>query len=260
MLSDETFVLVFAGEEKTRQLNRSLFEDIREKGGPTELIGEGATSSSCLLPSAPRQILPILEIIPVQMVTLALAAQAGREAGIRVVLLMTAYAQAGFNQPPAEEQRRFCDASVEAYLERVEALIRAVLGDELVVELDRLVVPVIVSPRLRPVLISVAPLLKQPVGTRADYRLAEDPIDPHGDNSDLLEVGFQRIDARVVATHTNPGALVEGHAESSIEAGRAELARDRCESALVSVLGGRRPAGSRRRSRPRSVDRRVRPR
>ncbi len=81
MLSDETFVLVFAGEEKTRQLNRSLFEDIREKGGPTELIGEGATSSSCLLPSAPRQILPILEIIPVQMVTLALAAQAGREAG-----------------------------------------------------------------------------------------------------------------------------------------------------------------------------------
>src|SRR5438105_7486671 len=48
--------------------------------------------------------------------------QAGREAGIRVVLLMTAYAQAGFNQPPEEGQRRFCDASVEAYLSRVEAL------------------------------------------------------------------------------------------------------------------------------------------
>lgn len=48
--------------------------------------------------------------------------EAGREAGIRVVLLMTAYAQAGFNQPPEEGQRRFCDASVEAYLERVEAL------------------------------------------------------------------------------------------------------------------------------------------
>ena len=48
--------------------------------------------------------------------------QAGREAGIRVVLLMTAYAQSGFDQPPQEEQRRFCDASVEAYLERVEAL------------------------------------------------------------------------------------------------------------------------------------------
>jgi len=48
--------------------------------------------------------------------------EAGREAGIRVVLLMTAYAQAGFNQPPEEIQRRFCDASVEAYLERVEPL------------------------------------------------------------------------------------------------------------------------------------------
>ncbi len=48
--------------------------------------------------------------------------QAGREAGIRVVLLMTAYAQSGFNQPPEEGQRRFCDLSVEAYLSRVEAL------------------------------------------------------------------------------------------------------------------------------------------
>src|SRR5579864_2361974 len=48
--------------------------------------------------------------------------QAGRDAGIRAVLLMTAYAQSGFNQPPEEGQRRFCDASVEAYLERVESL------------------------------------------------------------------------------------------------------------------------------------------
>ncbi len=48
--------------------------------------------------------------------------QAGREAGIRVVLLMTAYAQAGFQQPATESQRRFCDASVEAFLTRVDAL------------------------------------------------------------------------------------------------------------------------------------------
>lgn len=48
--------------------------------------------------------------------------QAGREAGIRVVLLMTAYAQSGFNQPPEEGQRRFCDATVEAYLDRVDEL------------------------------------------------------------------------------------------------------------------------------------------
>ena len=48
--------------------------------------------------------------------------QAGHQAGIRVVLLMTAYAQAGFNLPPQEGQLRFCDTSVEAYLSRVETL------------------------------------------------------------------------------------------------------------------------------------------
>jgi formimidoylglutamate deiminase len=48
--------------------------------------------------------------------------EAGREAGLRVVLLMTAYAQSGFGQSPEESQRRFCDASVEAYLARVETL------------------------------------------------------------------------------------------------------------------------------------------
>lgn len=48
--------------------------------------------------------------------------RAGRDAGIRVVLLMTAYAQGGFQQPIEQEQRRFCDRSVELYLERVEAL------------------------------------------------------------------------------------------------------------------------------------------
>jgi formimidoylglutamate deiminase len=48
--------------------------------------------------------------------------QAGRVIGIRVVLLMTAYAQSGFNQPPEEGQRRFCDATVDDYLGRVDAL------------------------------------------------------------------------------------------------------------------------------------------
>ena len=47
---------------------------------------------------------------------------AGRDAGIRIVLLMTAYARSGFNQQPEEGQRRFCDASAEAYLARVDAL------------------------------------------------------------------------------------------------------------------------------------------
>ncbi len=47
---------------------------------------------------------------------------AAQDVGIRVVLLMAAYAQSGFAQPPSVEQKRFCDASVDAYLERVDAL------------------------------------------------------------------------------------------------------------------------------------------
>ena len=47
---------------------------------------------------------------------------AGRDTGMRVVLLMTAYAQSGFDQLPLPEQHRFCDRSVEAYLQRVDDL------------------------------------------------------------------------------------------------------------------------------------------
>jgi len=81
MLSDETFVLVFSGENKTRDLNQRLFEDIREQEGRAELVCEGATPQPFALPNAPRSIHAILEILPVQMITLALAAQAGREPG-----------------------------------------------------------------------------------------------------------------------------------------------------------------------------------
>ena len=48
--------------------------------------------------------------------------RAAEDAGIRLVLLEVYYARAGAGRPPLPEQRRFCDADVEAYLERVEAL------------------------------------------------------------------------------------------------------------------------------------------
>jgi glutamine---fructose-6-phosphate transaminase (isomerizing) len=81
MLSDETFVLVFAGENKTRKLNQRLLADVRKQRGRAELLGEGAACAPCSLPPAARSVHPIIEILPVQMVTLALAAQAGREPG-----------------------------------------------------------------------------------------------------------------------------------------------------------------------------------
>jgi formimidoylglutamate deiminase len=57
---------------------------------------------------------------------------AARAAGVRLVLLLTAYARAGRGLPPSAGQRRFCDASVDAYLARVEALRESVAGDPLV--------------------------------------------------------------------------------------------------------------------------------
>ena len=65
--------------------------------------------------------------------------------------------------------------------------------------------------------INVAPLLKQPVGTQAEFRLEEDPIDPRGENAELLEAGAESIDATIEATHTNPGAYLEGEAHALVE-------------------------------------------
>jgi len=67
------------------------------------------------------------------------------------------------------------------------------------------------------VIINVAPLLNELVGAQADYRVAEDPIDPKGENAGLREIGAASIDADIVATHTNPGAYLEGSADARLE-------------------------------------------
>ena len=64
--------------------------------------------------------------------------------------------------------------------------------------------------------INVAPLLKQPIGAQADYELTESPIDPRGENGGLTEAGATSIDAEIVATHTNPGAYLEGDARATV--------------------------------------------
>jgi uncharacterized protein len=66
------------------------------------------------------------------------------------------------------------------------------------------------------VVINVAPLLKQPLGTRVDYDIQESPIDPRGDNAGLLDADIVDIDALVHATHTNPGAYFEGSADAHV--------------------------------------------
>jgi glucosamine--fructose-6-phosphate aminotransferase (isomerizing) len=81
MLSKETFVLVFAGDAKTRNLNQRLLADIRQHGGCAELVDEDAQVPAYWLVEHGLGIREILEILPVQMITLALAAITGREPG-----------------------------------------------------------------------------------------------------------------------------------------------------------------------------------
>jgi formimidoylglutamate deiminase len=49
-------------------------------------------------------------------------ARAARAAGLAIVLLPAAYARAGAGRAPEERQRRFCDPSPAAFLERVDRL------------------------------------------------------------------------------------------------------------------------------------------
>lgn len=72
MVGPETFVVVFAGQGPVAQLNQKLYNDIIGMGGRAALAQTGAGTGVWRLPSCLPQALPILEILPVQMMTLAL--------------------------------------------------------------------------------------------------------------------------------------------------------------------------------------------
>lgn len=81
MLSPQTFVGVFLGDPTTAALNERLATDIVRAGGRAAIISGTAADGPFHLPQAPECVRPILEMLPVEMITLALAANAGREAG-----------------------------------------------------------------------------------------------------------------------------------------------------------------------------------
>jgi len=81
MLSEETLVVVFSGDDRTRALNHRLVSDIQQEGGRAELVGETAALDCFRLANHNSSIRPILEILPMQMITLALGAIMDREPG-----------------------------------------------------------------------------------------------------------------------------------------------------------------------------------
>jgi len=81
MLGPDCFVLVFEGDAAVAPLNKSLVADVRSTGARAQLIGPSAELSALRFPEVHTEIRPILEMLPLQMVSLALAALDGREAG-----------------------------------------------------------------------------------------------------------------------------------------------------------------------------------
>jgi glutamine---fructose-6-phosphate transaminase (isomerizing) len=80
MLKKGIFVGVFAGNSRTRELNERLVKDVSGTAARAVLFAEDA-EGICRLPKVLESLRTIVEILPVQMMTLALAALVGREAG-----------------------------------------------------------------------------------------------------------------------------------------------------------------------------------
>jgi glucosamine--fructose-6-phosphate aminotransferase (isomerizing) len=82
MAGTNVLVLIFEGDETTASLHRRLAEDITRGGGRAILVGARANGLNVFrLPDVPAAVQPIMEILPVQMLSLALAARDGFEAG-----------------------------------------------------------------------------------------------------------------------------------------------------------------------------------
>ncbi len=81
MLSDGVFVMVCAGDAETEPLNRRLVEDIVSAGGRAVLAGPEADNPVFRLPDLPVEVRPVVEILPVQMISLTLGLLTGHEPG-----------------------------------------------------------------------------------------------------------------------------------------------------------------------------------
>lgn len=81
MLSEDCYLLALGGDAHVVALHKKLVEDVRETGARAELVGTDAESEEFRLPSLSSEARPIAEMVPIQMVSLALAAIGGREPG-----------------------------------------------------------------------------------------------------------------------------------------------------------------------------------
>jgi glucosamine--fructose-6-phosphate aminotransferase (isomerizing) len=82
MAGTGVLVCVFAGDPQTAPLNRGLAADVVRGGGRVAWIGEDADQDAFRIPDRCPEGRGILEILPVQMISLALAARSGHAPGV----------------------------------------------------------------------------------------------------------------------------------------------------------------------------------
>jgi glucosamine--fructose-6-phosphate aminotransferase (isomerizing) len=81
MLGPDSFVLVFEGDESVRPLHDKLVRDVLATGARAALCGPAADDGPFALPRSDAGLRPILELLPTQMMSLALGYLQGREPG-----------------------------------------------------------------------------------------------------------------------------------------------------------------------------------
>ncbi len=82
MAGSDVLVLIFEGDEKLAPLHHRLAEDITRGGGKAALLSEqNSPLAAFRLPVVAESMRPLVEILPIQMLSLALAARGGFEAG-----------------------------------------------------------------------------------------------------------------------------------------------------------------------------------
>jgi glucosamine--fructose-6-phosphate aminotransferase (isomerizing) len=82
MAGERVLVVIFEGEGAEASLNGRLADDIRGGGGRAVLIRSNETPQGVFeIAKLPAAVRPIVEILPIQMLSLAIAARDGVEAG-----------------------------------------------------------------------------------------------------------------------------------------------------------------------------------
>jgi len=81
ILGPTTTVVVLEGPSSLAPLNLRFLGDLRVQGGVALHLGRQTTQSALSIPDVPDRLLPLVEVLPLQLMSLALAALSGSEAG-----------------------------------------------------------------------------------------------------------------------------------------------------------------------------------